>query len=349
MPNRWESAPLVEQVPKWASAPLVEEAPTHPTQPTASSRFLENTVKPVEAVSDAIQSALRSRNPPMALLESAGRGAKNVVNAVANTENAKVGNPIGGVVEMALDPVITAGKDALRGNFGAAAGGLAGLALPFLPKAAKAAIDVSRPARAAIAGGVKGGATAGLDAVIEAAKAPPTAIDLIIPGAARTKLAIKAVPAAYRGAKEGARAATDALRPQPTPITPPPVAPQPSEPLSRLNPEQLANAQKLAEEFNTPAGPAQAPPQFEAGARAQKVWNVTDTIEKLPDVTPEAIAEWTPQHWKQVTDATNAINLQEWTASGGKGKRPKIHAVPSLKTRQEIVEELRAVQARRQP
>lgn len=203
MPAKWESAPLVESAPKWMTAPLVDaEGPTPKKQPSFASRFLENTVKPIEVVSDSIQSAMRSQNPIGELVTSAGGAAKDYLKRVAESRSAKAGNPFGAVVEPLAESVFTAGQDLAEGNPGAAVGGLAGLALPFLPKSARAAANVDR---AAVSAASKGTLKAGAKQVPDLL----TKTDVTRP--------LKAIPDVFNAIREavrGGRAALDDLAAQ---------------------------------------------------------------------------------------------------------------------------------------
>lgn len=447
MPGRYQLADIQPDSPprKGAGAYSLADidAPATAKPPTFASRFLENTVKPIEAVSDSIQSAMRSQNPIGELVTSAGGAAKDYLKRVAESRSMKAGNPFGAIVEPLAEPVFTAGQDLAEGNPGAAVGGLAGLALPLLPKGVRAAMNVDRGAvKAATKGAAKAaarqvpelltktdvtrplksipdvfnairetvrGGRAGLeqlaaerrvgvdqrpnvprvDVPIEptpdatpimpwahqnmasqygvlpsgrkvgpafqqpmtkASRAAPAWQNLpdVIPADPPAATPIPGeLPSGRRPMTAGERAAKYGKPlPRPTPGNAPSVKPEPGSPMERLNPEQLANAEALAAEFGEPATTGTATPQFEAGARAKKVWGMSDLLAEH-GITAEDAALMTEDMWKQATEAINKANHVEWQGAKAGTKRPNRHSFPGAQSRAEIVNELREIEARK--
>lgn len=441
--GRWDGeryiAPANSSENWWESAPLAQ-APTK-KQPGFASRFLDNTIKPIEAVSDSIQSAMRSQNPIGELASAAGRGVKNVVDAVANTRSAKAGNPIGGIGEVLAEPVVTVGKDLLEGNLPAAAGGAAGLALPFLPKGVRAAgglrpapgvpsavgrgivegakesalpilkdFELNRPVRSGVEAlertlgkireelaknkttqAVEANRQANPGRAVEpvAGEPLPDATPImpwahqnmasqygVLPSgrkvgpafqqpmtkasrvaAARVDVPAEALPDAtpiVGDLPSGRRPMTAMEReakyakPLPKPDNAARVStkPEPGSPMERLSPQQLANAEALAAEYGTQTSAEATTPQFEAGARAKKVWGMSDLLAEH-GITAEDAALMTKDMWEQATAAINKANHLDWQGAKAGTKRPNTHAVPGAQSRAEIVNELREIEARK--
>lgn len=125
------------------------------------------------------------------------------------------------------------------------------------------------------------------------------------------------------------------------PSQPGPVVPD--GPMSRLNPEQLQNAQQLAAEFNPPAGPPEIPVQYEAGARATKTWNLADFMHEH-GFTSDLI-EYAPQGIREsITQQLNRAREAEMPVGEVLKNR---HQPPSQKTWAEVVRELKEIEARK--
>ncbi len=358
---------------------LRKQFPTPKKQPTAASRFLENTVKPIEAVSDSVQSAMRSQNPIGELVSSAGGAAKDFLARAAATRSGKAGNPIGAIGEVLLEPVATVGRDLLEGNPGAAIGGAAGLALPFLPKGVKAAAGIDR---AAIAAGAKGAAKAGARQIPELL----TNTDVTRP--------LKAIPDVFNAIREtvrGGRAGLDALAakrrikpgravepvigespvdatpipgdlpsgrrpmtvkerelkygkplPQPTPGNAPSVRTEPVGGAARLSTEKMADARGLAEAFPdlVVPGPEYPARNYLAGKAAEKAINIADFLDEH-QYSSELIADATPEVRKAITEQLNRVRKTEL------GDKYKAHDPPSDSTWAQVVERLREIEARK--
>jgi hypothetical protein len=199
---------------------LKQQFPPEKPRPTAASRFLENTVKPIEAVSDSIQASMRSQNP----IGDLASKAANVVGGV-------VRDPMGTVKAIA-QPFVNVGSDLMNGDVGAAAGGLTGLALPFLPRGVKAAAKVDRAATmAATKGTVTGAVNGGVGALLDSTRKPVTVVDVLIPGAKKAKMGAEAASGIYQGAKAGRQQAMTALELQRRQAANPPRMPVTVEPV----------------------------------------------------------------------------------------------------------------------
>jgi hypothetical protein len=115
-----------------------------------------------------------------------------------------------------------------------------------------------------------------------------------------------------------------------------------TSPVSKLSPELQATAQQLADELGPQGAPPERPNvQYEAGARAKKVWNMSDLLAEH-GLTAEDAALMGDEQWAMATQAINQANAIE--AAGSKFNR---HHMPSAQSRQQIIQEMRDAEARR--
>lgn len=118
-------------------------------------------------------------------------------------------------------------------------------------------------------------------------------------------------------------------------------------PLSRLSPEKQAEAQALKDLMGDTGPSPDAPArQFEAGARAKKVWNMSDLLAEH-GISAQDAALMTDEMWNQATEAINLANKADWAASKGAGKPPQRHHLPGAQSRAQIVKELQEIEARK--
>lgn len=110
-------------------------------------------------------------------------------------------------------------------------------------------------------------------------------------------------------------------------------------------------AQGLAEAFPehvTGAAPkVEAPaPRYAEGARAKKVWNITDKLIEDGWNTNNLHAITEEQLVNNIMELNGQI-LKDWKAAGAKGPRPNMHGKPSVETIQQIVQEMAETEARK--
>lgn len=118
-------------------------------------------------------------------------------------------------------------------------------------------------------------------------------------------------------------------------------------PLSRLSPEKQAEAQVLKDLMGDTGPSPDAPArQFEAGARAKKVWNMSDLLSEH-GISAQDAALMTDEMWNQATEAINLANKADWAASKGAGKPPQRHHLPGAQSRAQIIKELQDIEARK--
>jgi hypothetical protein len=358
--------------------------PPEKPRPTAGSRFLENTVKPIEAVSDSIQASMRSQNP----IGDLASKAANVVGGV-------VRDPMG-TVRAVAQPFVNVGSDLMNGDIGAAVGGLTGLALPFLPRGAKAAAKGARVAAPVImdAGrGAMSGAKAPAQLPGIRIKGVPLELDTQVPGSVAGGLsgamlghqlaggmgavAGGVIGSGYPIVKGAVKAVREGIEARNTPPPIPPTAPvvkvrkprarpmtkatraaedqatpspeSPTAPAADIPPDSVIAGkseamQKIAKDLADMMGDTgpkvEAPTvQFEAGARAKKVWNTADflheygftadLVENAPQATRNAIIEQLNRARREAGDVKN------------------IHQPPSPQTWGQTMKELREIEARK--
>jgi len=118
--------------------------------------------------------------------------------------------------------------------------------------------------------------------------------------------------------------------------------PTPAAAIERLSPKMQEMARQLADDIGPTGSTVERPVvQYEAGARAKKVWNMSDLLAEH-GLTAEDAALMDDAMWAQATKAINQANAVE--AAGTKFNR---HHIPSKQSRMQIIQEMRDAEARR--
>lgn len=223
MANPWEKYQQQEAAPVGPWMKYSEPAAPKPPAPELGmfSRFYDNAVAPtVDLVKD-----IAKRGGPAAIADMAGGIADRFIEGFDKSKSVGPFGPIGeGIYAATYGPQAdTAVEDVGEGRYGAAAGGLAGMAAPFLvPKIPAVARTVAKTDMAALKAGAKGAVKGGANAAVTEAgrtlRQTPTVGDALASGAgylangpagaAGAVAAVRtaqSVPAVARGALAGIR------------------------------------------------------------------------------------------------------------------------------------------------